>query len=147
MKIEIDQSGKLENTNVTTAVAFSSGKNKSIIISSREKIRLQRHFRDVGKRRIYIYFSFSAMIFLLLKGERNIEEIIIDTEYPGQSHLIKSFLMQMFDSSHRDIDKRQIRFCQIGRVSKAHKVAIDSYRSKRGDLRVKAEDIINLIGK
>jgi len=145
MKIEIDQSGKLENTNISTVVGFSNGKCKSIIIASREKIRLQKHFRDIDKRMIYIYFTFSAMIYLLIKSERKIEDIIIDTEYPGHEHLIKSYLIQFFTKANKKINKKRIYFRQIGHESNAHNVSITSYRSKRADIRIKAEEIIKLL--
>lgn len=145
MRIEIDQSGKLENTNVSTAVGFSNGKSKSIIISSREKIKLQKYFRDIGKRRIYIYFSFSALIYLLIKSEKSIEEMIIDTEYPGQEPLIKNYIVNLCGASKKKFDKRQLYFKQIGKKSRAHYISITSYRTKRGNVRVFAQDIINLI--
>lgn len=147
MRIEIDQSGKLENTNISTVVGFSNGKTKSIIISSREKIRLQKYFRDIGKRKAYIYFSFATMIFLLLKDEYKIDEIIIDTEYPGQGHLIKSHLLQLFSSRKNRVSKDQIYFSQIGHKSYAHHVSVGSFRLKRATIRIKASDVIKLMPK
>ena len=146
MRIEIDQSGKIENTNISTAIGFSNGKNKSIIISSREKIKLQKYFREIGKRRIYIYFTFAILIYLLIKSERKVEEIIIDTEYPGQGPLIKSYLIQFYKPNNK-LDKSQIYFRQIGKKSNAHNVSIVAYRNKRADIRIYAQDIMNLAQK
>jgi len=147
MKIEIDQSGKLENTNISTVVGFSNGKCKTIIISSTEKIKLQKYFRKIGKRQIFVYFSFAATIYLLLKSERNINEICIDIEYPGQTHLIKSFLLQLFLRTKRNIDKNSFHFYCIGRKSKAHIISINAFNLKCADIRITSKDIISLYHK
>ncbi len=147
MKIEIDQSGKLENTNISTVIGFSNGKTKTIIISSIDKIKLQKYFRKIGKRQIFVYFSFAAMIYLLLKSERNIDEICIDIEYPGQTHLIKSFLLQLFLRTKRNVDKNNFHFYCIGHKSNAHIVSISAFNSKRADIRITSKDIISLYEK
>ena len=58
MKIEIDQSGKIENTNKNTIIAFSDSKFKSIFISAKEKREIQKFFRRIGKPKIFIYKVF-----------------------------------------------------------------------------------------
>jgi len=63
MKIEIDQSGKIEDTSKNTIIAFSNGKFKSIFISAREKRELQKFFRRIGKPRIFVYRVFAILIF------------------------------------------------------------------------------------
>jgi len=40
MHIKIDQSGKVEDTGANTALAFSNGKRKGILIDRREKREL-----------------------------------------------------------------------------------------------------------
>ncbi len=50
MRIEIDQSGKIENTNKPKVIAFTGDKNKSLIIFAGEKQKLQKHFRRIGKQ-------------------------------------------------------------------------------------------------
>jgi len=45
MKIEIDQSGKIEETNVDTVIALSNGVKFSVRIHRRTKRRLQEEFR------------------------------------------------------------------------------------------------------
>lgn len=46
MKIEIDQSGKIEQTSELTVIAFSNGKSATIMISASE---IQKKFRKIGK--------------------------------------------------------------------------------------------------
>lgn len=147
MKIEIDQSGKLENTHISTTVGFSNSKTKSIIIPSREKIKLQKWFRLVGKRKMYIYNTFAALIFLLTKSEKSIESMMIDTEYPGQGPLIKNYLLNYYKSAKQDISKHQINFQRIGKSSKAHAFANSAFKEKKAIIKVSADEIIKLIKK
>lgn len=49
MRIEIDQSGKIEDTSKHTFLAFSNKEHFVIKISSMEKQKLQKHFRKTGK--------------------------------------------------------------------------------------------------
>lgn len=147
MRIEIDQSGKLENTHISTVVGFSNSKTKSIIILSREKIKLQKFFRDIGKRKMYIYDTFATLIFLLTKSEKKIEQIIIDTEYPGQDALIKNYLLNYYKLAKKDIGKHQISFQGIGKSSRAHFVANSSFKKKKAEIKVSADEIIKLIKK
>lgn len=147
MKIEIDQSGKLENTHISTVVGFANSKTKSIIILSREKIKLQKWFRATGKRKMYIYNTFAALIFLLTKSEKSIESMTIDTEYPGQASLIKNYLLNFYKLSKTDIGKYQINFQRIGKSSRAHGVANSAFKEKRAIIKVSADDIIKLIKK
>ena len=82
MQIEIDQSGKIENTHKPTVVGFSNNKNKTVIILATEKQKLQKYFRKVKKPHVFKYKVFAILIFVLLKKE-HIERMTIDTEYLG----------------------------------------------------------------
>ncbi|HEX9722115.1 MAG TPA: hypothetical protein VGA53_02520 [Candidatus Paceibacterota bacterium] len=67
MRIEIDQSGKIENTSKDTIIAFSNGIRKAIRISSVDKREIQAIFRRTGKPRIFVYKFFSILVFLLIE--------------------------------------------------------------------------------
>ncbi|MEK7535031.1 MAG: hypothetical protein AAB563_01340 [Patescibacteria group bacterium] len=141
MVIEVDQSGKLEKTSIPTVIAFSNGVSKSAIISSTEKQKLENHFRLLGKRRVYVYQSFATILFLLLKDEKKVEEVVIDTEYPGQAPLIKNILLNLAEKKLR-IDKRDNTFKQIGKKSNAHNTAYLAYKSGSATITLTAIDII-----
>ena len=147
MKIEIDQSGKIENTHKPTVIGFSNTKNKTIIIFATEKQKLLRYFRKIGKQKVFIYIVFATLICLLLKNEKNIDQIIIDKEYPGQEALIKNYLLSFFRKTGRDIDKGSISFRQIGKKSKAHQIVYQSYQHKRSDAKVTAKDVLKYFVK
>lgn len=147
MRIEIDQSGKIENTSKPTVVAFSGNKNKSLIIFAGEKQKLQKYFRRIGKPSSFVYITFAILIYMLIKGERSIDEIVIDREYVGQEALIKNYLMQFLKRSGRNFDKRKIYFREIGRKSSAHDCAVESYRVKKADMKVKCLEILGFLTK
>jgi hypothetical protein len=135
MKIEIDQSGKVENTEKDTVVAFSNGVSKSILIKARDKREIQIFFRRAGKSKIFAYKLFSVLIFILIKPYINkITEIIIDIEYPGKGDLIKIFLLERMRKIEPSFSAKDISFKLVGKKSGAHIVAYEVFaRGKMPD--------------
>ena len=128
MYIQIDQSGKVENTSANTVIAFSGKKPKSILIDRREKRILREVFRKRGKGHVFIFKTFAILIFFLIKDDlSDIQHITIDLEYPGKDPLIKDYLLREI-RKHRSFDRRDIVFLKIGRKAKAHELAINVYR-------------------
>ena len=147
MRIEIDQSGKLEHTHKPTIVGFSNSTNKTLIILATEKQKLQKFFRKRAKGKQYIYTTFAILIFLLIKNERKISEIFIDREYPGQEALIKGYLLGFLRKTKLKIDKKSINFTEIGKAAKIHGIVWKAYQSKKADHKVRAQDIIKICSK
>ena len=149
MKIEIDQSGKIEDTSKNTIIAFSNAKIKSIFISAREKRELQKFFRRIGKPRIFVYRVFAILTFLLIKSDlQEIQDIIIDQEYTGKSALIKNFLLQEIKKVNPSFSRANIDFQQIGKKSRAHFLAYGVAIGKRNaDIEVGAKEIFKMIVK
>jgi len=147
MKIEIDQSGKIENTNHDTVVAFSNGIFGSIVISAKDKREIQKVFRKTGKNSIFIYRLFAILIFILIKKHiQKIQQITIDIEYPGRSAMIKDFLMREIKKVNPNFHRDNISFGQIGKKSKAHYLAYGvATRKKQPDMAVGAKDILKFI--
>lgn len=145
MTIEIDQSGKLEKTNIPTYIAFSNGVSDSICFSHNEKLIIKKHFRSTGKRRVYIYQTFAICIFLLLRDVKDIDTIIIDTEYPGQEPLIKNYLLQLFRSEVKmcNINNQDIVFKQIGKKSNAHSIAYFASKQRIISKKIYSTDILD----
>lgn len=146
MIIQIDQSGKLEKTNVPTVIGFSNGVSRALIISAEEKLILKEHFRAVGKGKVYIYKSFAAIIFLLLKEEDKLDLVIIDTEYPGHEPLIKNHLLNFLRQVGReDLDKSSFVFKQIGKASNAHLVVNKVFKGESEAKSVTAKQILKFM--
>lgn len=140
MKIQIDQSGRIEYTSKNTVVAFSDGKNKSILIKAKDKRKLQKIFREHKQGRIFIYKAFASLIYFLIKEDLDkISRITIDQEYPGHEAEIKHYLLQIIRKANKDFSKDNIVFKQIGKKSHAHLLAYKVYRKKAS-----AEVIVNI---
>lgn len=141
---EIDQSGKVEQTNKITIVAFSNDKNGSISLSSSDKRNLEAIYRQAGKGKIFPIQVFAALVYLLIE-KYALEErvIVIDTEYPGHANLIRSYVVQLANKLKKiDLLAENIRFEQVGKSSNAHSVAYNSFKKKRRDKKASAKDIL-----
>ena len=144
MTYEIDQSGKIEDTNKLTVVAYANGKIKSVKIGSTEKQKLLKVVRTLDyPKQTYVYKIFAALIYFLLADE-DIDYVIIDREYLGHEITIKGFLMYLLNKNGRNVPF--IAFGHIGKSSPAHKAAIDIFRGKKeADLVVNAKEILKLL--
>jgi len=148
MIIEIDQSGKIEQTNRHTVIAFSNSKKKSIMISASEKKKIQSEFRRIGRPRMFVYQTFNIMIFILLKRYiKKIDRIIIDKEYPGKEKVMKNQIVDLFNKSQIEIDPKLILFKEIGKKSNAHSVGYLAFKKKKADIKITAKEIIRYLKK
>lgn len=149
MTYQIDQSGKVEDTNRLTIVAFANGKIKSLKVSAVEKQKLIKIMRELDyPKKLFIFKIFAGLIYLLFAKEQlnANDSIIIDKEYPGHEGIIKDVLSNLF----RQIDNKapSIEFSEIGKKSQAHLKAIAVFRGRiKPDIIVKADDILNVLYK
>ncbi|OGL77797.1 hypothetical protein A3J43_04300 [Candidatus Uhrbacteria bacterium RIFCSPHIGHO2_12_FULL_54_23] len=131
MHIEIDQSGKIEDTSHDTVVAFSNDVNHSVVMRARDKRRVEAIFRRMGKRRVFMYKLFAILVFLLIKPYlARIDVMVIDTEYPDWEHLIKDYLLRLIRRVRPSFDARRISFRSVGRHSGAHAIANGTARGE-----------------
>ena len=139
MQIEIDQSGKIEETNKDTIIAFSNGIKQSVRIHRRTKRRLQETFRTYGKPRLFRFRVFACGVYILIKNYLSkINQIVIDTEYIGNEKLIKEMIIEIANSEPIKNDLRQkIVFKRIGKNSSAHILALSVSRKN-----IKADKVI-----
>lgn len=147
MIIEIDQSGKVEDTSKPTAVAFANGIKKSVLMKGKDKRALEKLFRKNSKRRVFIYRVFALMIFSLIKDHlKSIDTLVIDTEYPGQESLIKNYLLSEVRKQYPSFSSRDIVFKQIGKSSPAHDLAYKTFKGlKNPDRILRVDDIKSLL--
>lgn len=137
MKIYIDQSGKIENTNKHTILALSNDQKCSVLIPAKIKRQLLEIFRMKGNKKRFIFRTFAAGIFILLKyAKLNNKEIVIDMEYPGRDKQIKIFLETM---TSKDAMSFEFVFQRIGKKSDAHHIAYQTNKK-----RLQANKIVNL---
>src|SRR3989344_22848 len=134
MKIEIDQSGKIEDTQHDTVMAFANGRSRSVRMTGKTKRRLQEIYRQVGKPNLFVINTFCVAIFLLFKEDLNkLPEIVIDEEYSCYEELIEKILREMINQKCDP----NIVFERVGKSSSAHIVAVETFRRRR-----KADEIL-----
>lgn len=139
MRIEVDQSGKVENTQTDTVLAFSNGKSGSIIIPAKLKRKWFQRKGWEGKSKRATYLTlFSAGLFLLLRQHVDKKTtIVIDKEYPGHDLEVRLNLLNYFEKRKISIHKDQITFDRVGKGSKAHELAVAVFRE-----RAKADKVV-----
>lgn len=145
MKIEIDQSGKVEKTNQDTILAFSNGKSSAIKITGKTKRKLQEFFRKIGEPKLFMIDTFCILIFLVIRDNiKEIDSIEIDKEYSGKEKYILSTLNTIFQN--KSINQPEISFINIGKKSKAHQKAIKVYRKEsQPDKVITLKEIIKIV--
>ncbi|OGM70141.1 hypothetical protein A2975_03640 [Candidatus Woesebacteria bacterium RIFCSPLOWO2_01_FULL_44_14] len=126
MQVEVDQSGRIEETNRDTIIALANKDfGVSLRIPAETKRQLQKIFRKQGRPKFFAIRVFSVAVAILLqKSKLKPQLVIIDIEYPGHNQTIKSIIGEVLK------DTIDIEFRNIGKQSPAHKVAYLTYKKK-----------------
>ena len=144
MRVEIDQSGKLEETARHTFIASSNNKHFVIKVSSQNKKKLQKHFRNISKPRMYVYAVFASIVSILIKKNKHADLIVIDREYLGKDTIIKGIIQHQYPAVSFDT----VRFDHIGKKSSAHYFAYGAaIKEQKVNLELGFDDIIKLLKK
>ena len=138
MKIQIDQSGKIEQTNLDTIIAISNDKNFSVLLNKKNKRILEKNFKKLGKIKSYSFVIFAALVAILIKAAVFKEKIIIDQEYIGHENTIHEKILHFLRDLGRE-DELIIEFGHIGKLSNAHDLA-----AKVGAKKIKTNNIDSL---
>jgi hypothetical protein len=149
MHVEVDQSGKVENTRVDTVLAFSNGMNHAILVSAKVKRIVTKQLRGRGKpKRGITLLLFSACLFLLLRDYlEQIERVTIDVEYLGKDADIRGNLLYHVHRHGLTLHKDQIAFRQLGKQSPAHTQALAIYRGEyKPNRRITTDELLELLG-
>lgn len=143
MRIEIDQSGKIEDTRKLTVVACANGQIRSIMISAKEKRKLIITMRALEHpRMIFVYKIFAGLIFLLIH-KLKVNPVLVDREYPGHEGVIKDVLRGLFARAKQSFPS--VAFFEVKKKSPAHKAALAIFRGdQKPDMIVTADDILSL---
>jgi len=147
MKIEIDQSGKIEKTSKPTVVGFSNSEQGVVIILSREKKIVQKFFRQSKKPRLFMALTFAAAVCILLKSViRKCHQVVLDKEYSCFEKFINRKLSEFIFENYKVSDIR-ISTMQIGKKSRAHILSYKTYKlkDKRAIRKIYAKEIIKII--
>ena len=148
MHVEIDQSGKIEQTSWDTALAFSDGIDYAILIPAAVKREAIVRLRSSGRRgrRLYL-FLFSAGLYLLLEDHlEQLDSVTIDTEYQGNEADIKAHLLRLIWKASPTFEADRISFRSIGRKSSAHTKAVAVHRGdEEPDRRITLKELLDLV--
>jgi hypothetical protein len=145
MKVEVDQSGKVEQTNFDTIVALSNERNISIRLTKQSKRELLIYFRERRKEFLFPYVTFSILVALVIKSYKPTHTVTIDTEYMGHEALIKKCILLCL--KHWKITtKTPIEFGFVGKSSPAHEVAAKVMNKKISpSFVVSIRDIVQIV--
>lgn len=128
MKIEIDQSGKIEYY-VDTIIAFRNNEQFSILLERKLKNEILTRYRK--KHKDIVYRLFAICIYYCIKDYLDkIQSIIIDIEYKGREIDIKKHLLRFIWRIKPNFDKDRIQFDIIGKKSRAHRLAYQTFIGK-----------------
>ena len=147
MKVEIDQSTKLEQSG-PTIIAFANGTSDAIIIPSKVKHTAFKILMSKGKsREISKWLLFSACVFLLLRDHLNkLTQVTIDTEYTGKDNDIKATLLRYIWRDYPKFDESTIQFALVGKGSpadlKARNVRLGKDKNHR---KIKLKELIEVL--
>ncbi len=139
--IEVDQSGRTDRLNEDTVVAFSDGIQSSILLTAAVKRACYWRLRERKmSKKLAVVRMFAAGLVILLQDKGNsLESICIDLEFPGWESDILPHLLRRLTWLRQD----RIYFAQIGKESRAHDLAWNTYRRKLGaNKRVGVEELL-----
>ncbi len=148
--VEVDQSGKFENTKHDTVVAFSNGIDFTVMIPATVKrdciTALETQGIAKANRNALL---FATMLFFLLRHYIDqLHTVVIDMEYRGHEPLIKDHLMNILQRAGHSVHREHITFGYIGKHSRAHTAAIETFRRNRApNLILSLEDVLGQFRK
>lgn len=132
MRIEIDQSIKIEETNKNTIIGMANFRNEAftVIIKGRTKRRLKEEFRKIGKPNLFKFRAFVAGVVLMIKysGFKDISDVVIDEEYSGKEKILRSMFLEMWSGYFKKVPNFEID--NIGKKSNAHKISYYTMKGK-----------------
>lgn len=145
MRIQIDTGSRLDQSG-DTIFAFSDDTQRAIRLTQGTRDECLNALR--GQRLSKELRLFAACLYLLLQDYlAQLDEIIIDNEYPGHEGELKRYLVNIIRTHYAArFNEEKIKMRSITKKSQAHKIAWQTLRKRRKVERIlKAEDILVLL--
>lgn len=92
MQIEIDQSGKIEQTSFDTILALTNDIKFTIILKKRDKRLIEKEFKKNKQKRLHVQITFATLLLIIIRKSKIKKSVLIDTEYPGYNNFIENFI-------------------------------------------------------
>lgn len=142
MKYEVDQSGRIEETNRHTIISIANKDfSYTVKIDSKTKKVIQKKFQKLKKPKMFGVYGFASGVIILIKRSKiKNSVVIIDIEYDGYNKILKEIFIKYLDKS------LEFRFFNIGKKSPAHYFAYSTFKKKnRPHYIIKTEELQNLM--
>jgi len=152
MRIEIDQSGKLDFPG-PSIFAFSNGECGSIYVGHKVKLKVFNYYekhphysKETMRKRIKVRFFVACVSFLLTKLKNRKGKIVIDNELDSYQDYLKELLIHRLQKLGFSIKQVSIDVDSVGKKSPADFLAGEVRVGKRKpDIVVSFEDLIPLL--
>jgi len=144
VQCEVDQSGKVEQTNVDTYVAIAGEVKLVVCLRGKVKRALLEAFKVVGKKGLFPYEVFAAVLAHVIKRSRAGGSVVVDREYVGYENLIGKLTGEYLQllGYKKEIT---ISFGHVGKTSEAHQFGYRTAIGKRKpDKVVSFYEVLNL---
>ena len=149
MRIEIDQSWKIEKTNKPTVIAFSNSQTEGSVLVPQKVKKLAFTYLEerFGREKTNIVRIFAACIIVLLKAYNlKTTSLIIDREYPGYEPILKNLIVDYGKKLGLTFGFEDISVQEIGKKSEAHWLAYDVFTKKKKAGRIiKLHDLLKVL--
>ncbi len=149
MRIEIDQSWKIEKTNKPVVIAFSNSQTKGSVLVPQEVRKLAFAYLEerFGRDKTNIIRVFAACIVILLRTyDLKTADLVIDREYPGYEPLLKNLVVAYGKKLGLVFDMEDISIQKVGKKSEAHWLAYDVFtRKKKVGRVIKLHDLLKVL--
>lgn len=144
MTYEVDQSGKVEQTNLDTILVLTNDKCFSVVLRKKDKRIVYEWFKTkkIGKR--FQYEIFSLLIAVLLRISKPKNTVHVDTEYQGYENVILERVSYFLKSLNAP--NYHIKFCYVGKSSKSHLFASKIVSKKKKPTKIISLREIKKIG-
>ncbi len=139
--VEVDQSGRTDRLTEDTVVAFSDGIQRSVLLTARTKRECYKQLREqhLPKRVVGVRLFAAALVILFKDQAKELSVICVDLEYPGWEGEILRHLFRRVKWLRKD----QIYFDRIGKKSRAHDLALKTWRRKqKADKQISIEELL-----
>lgn len=121
MVVEIDQSGKVEDLNTNTVVAYSNGNWGAIRIKTVTKRRIVQFLHRISPYGTdFAAELFAIVVFILVQNLPPNTVFVIDEEYTGKDKQISEKLEKLLIQKYGIKWRGEVRFKRIGKHSRAH---------------------------
>ncbi len=139
MQIEVDQSGKVDQTSLDTVIALTNGIRYTLLFKKRDKRVVEKEFRKRKLQKIFMVIIFANLVAFVIKNSKSKKSVLIDTEYTGHNKFIEKIIQERLGNKCP-----KIKFGFVGKESKSDELAKKVARKKiKPDYIITASEVLD----